>query len=311
MTANYGDQKQDLSHLETEGRNAATNKLDTLVTTELVQVLHAENHSVAAAVDATLPVVAVLVDRATQAVREGGRIFYVGAGTSGRLGVLDASECPPTFGVTPDLVQGIIAGGLDALVSSIEGAEDNFVQGKEDLAHRAPQSTDVVIGIAASGRTPYVIGALDYARSIGCTTAAIVNVRNSVLSQHAEFTLEAVTGSEPISGSTRMKAGTAQKLLLNLISTAVMVKLGKVYDNLMVDVRATNEKLRARAIRIVMEATGRSDEVCSDALLKADWHAKTAILMLMVNASKDESAALLAASEGNLRMAMQEFQSKL
>ena len=245
-----------------------------------------------------------LVDILAERLGSGGHLFYIGAGTSGRLGVLDASECPPTFGVAPDMVQGIIAGGEKALVSSIEGAEDNYTQGQKDLAARGVSARDVVVGIAASGRTPYVIGALDFARQQGAVTAAVVNVSNSALSQHADFTLAAVTGAEPISGSTRMKAGTAQKLILNLLTTATMIKLGKVYENLMVDVKPTNVKLRNRAIRIVQQATGHSDEKCEHALSQVDWHAKAAIVMLLLNVSAQEAAAVLDRAGGHVRKAL-------
>ncbi|MBY0547603.1 MAG: N-acetylmuramic acid 6-phosphate etherase [Candidatus Obscuribacterales bacterium] len=297
-------EKQRLSQLETELRNTRTSELDTLATSELLQVLHQENHAVPAAIDPILATLADLVDKIAERLQVGGRIIYVGAGTSGRLGVLDASECPPTFGVSPDMVQGIIAGGHKALVSSIEGAEDNKEQGKLDLAERNPDDKDTVIGIAASGRTPYVIGALDFARSRGCITAGIANVSNSALAQHVDFVLEAVTGSEPLTGSTRMKAGTAQKLILNLISTAVMVRIGKVYQNLMVDVKATNEKLKHRAVRIVQEATSAPGDICEAALEKSDWHAKTAIVSILLNTSAEQATELLERNKGHLRPAL-------
>lgn len=297
-------EKQRLSQLETERRNTRTSELDILATSELLQVLHQENHAVPSAIDPILPTLVELVDKIAERLQVGGRIIYVGAGTSGRLGILDASECPPTFGVSPDMVQGIIAGGHKALVSSIEGAEDNSEQGKNDLAERNPDDRDTVIGIAASGRTPYVIGALDFARSRGCITAGIANVSNSALAQHVDYVLEAVTGSEPLTGSTRMKAGTAQKLILNLISTSVMVRIGKVYQNLMVDVKATNEKLKHRAVRIVQEATSASREICEEALEKSDWHAKTAIVSILLNTSAERATELLEQSKGHLRPAL-------
>jgi N-acetylmuramic acid 6-phosphate etherase len=295
---------EDFSRLDTEQRNPRTMSIDAISTAELVSTLQAENHLVAAAVDQTLPEMARLVDVLAERLGSGGHLFYIGAGTSGRLGVLDASECPPTFGVAPDMVQGIIAGGEKALVSSIEGVEDSYAQGQQDLAARGVSARDVVVGIAASGRTPYVIGALDFARQQGAVTAAVVNVSNSALSQHADFTLAAVTGAEPITGSTRMKAGTAQKLILNLLTTATMVKLGKVYENLMVDVKPTNVKLRNRAVRIVQQATGLSDEKCQHALAQVDWHAKAAIVVLLLNVSAQEAAAVLNRAGGHVRKAL-------
>jgi N-acetylmuramic acid 6-phosphate etherase len=295
---------EDFSRLDTEQRNPRTMSLDAISTAELVSTLQAENHLVAAAVDQILPEVARLVDVLAERLGNGGHLFYIGAGTSGRLGVLDASECPPTFGVAPDMVQGIIAGGEKALVSSIEGVEDSYAQGQQDLAARGVSARDVVVGIAASGRTPYVIGALDFARQQGAVTAAVVNVSNSAISQHADFTLAAVTGAEPITGSTRMKAGTAQKLILNLLTTATMVKLGKVYENLMVDVKPTNVKLRNRAVRIVQQATGHSNEKCEHALSQVDWHAKAAIVMLLLNVSAQEAAAVLNRAGGHVRKAL-------
>jgi len=293
-----------LAQLETERRNHRTAELDALPTEELVKVLNEENHVVAESIDPLLPRLAELVDAIVKRMKSGGRIIYVGAGTSGRLGILDASECPPTFGVSPDTVQGIIAGGHTALVSSIEGAEDDAELGKRDIEERSLTEHDTVIGIAASGRTPYVIGAIDFAKSKGCLTAAIVNVSNSKLAEHAEFALEAVTGPEPLTGSTRMKAGSAQKFLLNMISTSVMVKSGKVYQNLMVDVKATNEKLRHRAIRIVQEATGATPEICETALDYSDWHAKTAIVSILLEVAPEEAAELLHSSAGHLRTAL-------
>ncbi|MBX9671307.1 MAG: N-acetylmuramic acid 6-phosphate etherase [Candidatus Obscuribacterales bacterium] len=292
---------EQLSKLGTEQRNPRTMGLDNLSTSDLVKTLHAENHLVAPAVDPTLEKVANLVDIVVDRMQKGGRLFYIGAGTSGRLGVLDASEIPPTFGVTPEMVQGLIAGGAVALVSSIEGAEDDGEQPRRDLEQRGLSSKDVVVGIAASGRTPYVIGGLEYARGVGCATAAIANVGGSALADHCDICLEAVTGAEPLTGSTRMKAGTAQKMLLNLISTAAMVRMGKVYENLMVDVKATNVKLRKRAIRIVEQATGSSSDKCESALIEVDWHAKTAIVMLLLNISKAEAEEKLHGAGGHIR----------
>ena len=296
-----GIPQENLAQLETEARNPRTTQLDTLSILGLVEILHAENYAVAEAVQAVLPQIAQVVEILAERLGHGGRLFYVGAGTSGRLGVLDASECPPTFGVEPSLVQGIIAGGATALTSSIEGAEDSPEIGRQDLEARGVATNDVVVGIAASGRTPYVIGALDAARSVGASTVAVVNVSDSALSRHADITLAAITGPEALTGSTRLKAGTAQKLILNLLTTATMVRLGKVYGNLMVDVRATNAKLSDRAIRIVMAATEAERAPATEALLQADWHAKTAIVMLLYNLTAPEASQRLQAVGGWVR----------
>jgi N-acetylmuramic acid 6-phosphate etherase len=295
-----------LARLETEARNPHTTELDRFTTTELVEALHAENYAVADAVAATLPRVAQVVDILAERLARGGRLFYVGAGTSGRLGVLDASECPPTFGVEPTLVQGIIAGGLTALTTSIEGAEDSPEVGARDLRARNVGADDVVVGIAASGRTPYVIGALDAARAVGAATAAVVNVSASELSRHADITMAAVTGPEALTGSTRLKAGTAQKLILNLLTTATMVRLGKIYSNLMVDVRATNIKLRDRATRIVMAAADVDRAQAEAALQQCDWRCKTAIVMLRLQTSAEEADRRLAAANGWVRTAIKD-----
>ncbi|MBS1995179.1 MAG: N-acetylmuramic acid 6-phosphate etherase [Cyanobacteria bacterium SZAS LIN-2] len=292
--------KENLALLETEQRNSKTSEIDRMETDELVRTLHAENHTVAAAIDAVLPVVSELVEIVSERLALGGRLFYVGAGTSGRLGVLDASECPPTFGVSPEMVQGIIAGGERALTSAVEGAEDSAELAAEDLAAKNLSDRDVVVAVAASGRTPYAIGALDYAKSVGAVTGAIVNVSNSALASHAQYVMAAITGPEPVTGSTRMKAGTAQKLLLNLISTASMIKLGKVYQNLMVDVQASNQKLRNRAVRIVQEATKKDEAACKKALEEADGHAKTAIVSLLLNVPVEEAKKLLNQKHGHI-----------
>ncbi len=300
-----GDYLLDLARLETETRNPRTAELDRLSTPDLVQALHAENYAVADAVAATLPQVTQVVDILAERLARGGRLFYVGAGTSGRLGVLDASECPPTFGVEPTLVQGLIAGGQTALTTSIEGAEDSRETGAQDLLARNASERDVVVGIAASGRTPYVIGALDAARVVGAATAAVVNVSDSELSRHADITLAAVTGPEALTGSTRLKAGTAQKLILNLLTTAAMVRLGKVYGNLMVDMRATNVKLRDRAARIVMAAAAVDREQAEAALAQCDWRCKTAIVMLRLGISAFEADRRLEATGGWVRAALE------
>jgi N-acetylmuramic acid 6-phosphate etherase len=290
-----------LDTLETESRNPRTADLDRLSTGHLVQTLHRENYRVASAVEAALPEVTQAVEIISERLRQGGRLFYVGAGTSGRLGVLDASECPPTFGVEPSLVQGMIAGGDTALRRSIEGAEDSPEIGAQDLRERGVGPNDVVVGIAASGRTPYVIGALDAAREAGAATIAVVNVTRSRMASHADITIAAVTGPEALTGSTRLKAGTAQKLVLNILTTAAMVRLGKVYGNLMVDVRATNVKLRDRAVRIVMAATDADRAAAQAAIDAAGGSCKAAIVMVQRGVSAEEAQQLLDAAGGSVR----------
>ena len=294
-----------LSRLETEASNPRTAGLDQLATAQLVETLHAENYAVAEAVATAFPVIAKVVDILAERMGRGGRLFYVGAGTSGRLGVLDASECPPTFGISPDRVQGIIAGGQKALTTSIEGAEDNPEVGAEDVRLRYVGPDDVVVGIAASGRTPYVLGALQAAKAVGASTVALVNVSSSEMANYADLTIAAVTGPESLTGSTRLKAGTAQKLVLNLLTTAVMVRLGKVYGNLMVDMKATNVKLRDRAIRIVMAAADVSHAQSETTLSAAEWNCKTAIVMLKRSLSAAQAAALLTQTDGWVRAALE------
>ncbi len=296
-------------HLQTEARNPRTAEMDLLSPAELARVLHAENYRVAEAVEEALPDIGTAIEVISERLSGGGRLIYVGAGTSGRLGVLDASECPPTFGVEPGMVQGIIAGGDTALRSSIEGAEDEPRTGAADLLRAGVTARDVVVGIAASGRTPYVIGALEAARQTGAYAIAVVNTRPAEMEAHADLTIAAVTGPEPLTGSTRLKAGTAQKLVLNLLSTGAMVRLGKTYGNLMVDVAATNAKLRDRATRIVMEAAGVSPERAAEALESANWHAKTAILMARLGVDAEEATRRLQESNGFVRRALGEEQA--
>lgn len=295
----------DLARLETETRNPRTLELDSLPTLALVETLHRENDAVMGAVARVLPDVAQVVDLLVDRLGRGGRLFYVGAGTSGRLGVLDASECPPTFGVAPEQVQGIIAGGIAALTTSIEGAEDSPEIGAQDLRARQIGPNDLVIGITASGRTPYVIGALSAARGLGAATAAIVNVTASELAKVADITMAAVTGPEALTGSTRLKAGTAQKLILNLLTTAAMVRLGKVYSNLMVDVRATNVKLQDRAIRIVMAAAEVDHASAREALKRCEGECKRAIVMLCLKVTPEEAAQKLLTARGWVRTALE------
>lgn len=289
---------ENFARLETEGRNPRTRDLDRLPTAELVQRMHQESLAAFTAVEAVLPQITQVVDLLAERLPQGGRLFYIGAGTSGRLGVLDASECPPTFGVSKELVQGLIAGGDIALRNAVEGAEDSPEIGAADLKARGITPQDLVVGIAASGRTPYVIGALDAAREVGAYAVAVANVSQSALAAHADLAIEAVTGPEVVTGSTRLKAGTAQKLILNLLTTAAMVRLGKVYSNLMVDVRASNVKLRDRAARIVMSATEVERTAAEAALESAGGEVKIAIVMILHDVSAAKAKQLLADAGG-------------
>lgn len=283
-----------LGALVSETRHPDSMALDTLSTLEMVTLFNQQDRRVPEAIAAELPAVAAAIDCVAQALSAGGRLIYLGAGTSGRLGVLDASEIPPTFGVPPGRVVGLIAGGPGALLKAVEGAEDDWELGARDLQHLNLTPADIVVGLAASGRTPYVLGALSYARALGCTTVAISCNPDSPIAQAADIAISPVVGPEVLTGSTRMKSGTAQKLVLNMISTGAMVKLGKVYQNLMVDVRATNAKLRDRAYRIVCEACGVEAEQASAALEQTDYEVKPAILMLLSGKSAAQAQAALA-----------------
>ena len=283
----------DLKKLDTERRNPRTMHIDTLSTLDMVKVVNTEDHRCAEAVEKVLPQVAQAIDIIYEKIRNGGRLFYVGAGTSGRLGVLDAAECPPTYGVDPGLVVGLIAGGPPAFLKAVEGAEDSAELGKNDLTANQFSEQDALVGIAASGRTPYVIGAMDYARSLGAPVIALTCCHDSEMSRHADITIDPVPGPEVITGSSRMKSGTCQKLVLNMLSTCVMIKMGKVYGNLMVDVQATNQKLVRRAISIVCEATGENEEKAKAALDRCGFSCKTAIVMLLLNLDASAAKAAL------------------
>lgn len=296
---------QDLSRLETEQPNPRTIDLDSLGPLDLVKRLHRENHTVAASVDYAVPAIAEAVEQILTRVKRGGRLVYIGAGTSGRLGVLDASECPPTFGVEPELVQGIIAGGNQALTTSVEGAEDIEEEGARALVEYGLKPEDSVIGIASSGRTPYVKGALRYARDKGAYAVALVNVSSSEIEKEADLVIRAVTGPEPITGSTRLKAGTAQKMILNLITNSLMVRLGKVYGNLMIDLRATNTKLKDRARRIVMKAAAVDEARAAELLAEAGGSSKVAIVMQLKQVGSDEARALLKKNDDQIRKALE------
>lgn len=295
---------QDLARLTSEGRNPATLDIDTKSALEIVTLMNQQDQTVPAAIAAVLPAIADAVELIETALRGGGRLIYTGAGTSGRLGVLDAAECPPTFSVPHGMVTGLIAGGEAAMFRAQEGAEDSEQQGEQDLRDLGLTKKDVVVGIAASGRTPYVMGGLRYASSLGAGTVALACNAGSAIGREAAIAIEPQVGPEVITGSTRLKAGTAQKLVLNMLSTAAMVRLGKVYQNLMVDVHASNKKLEARAIRIVMQATGENEQAAAQALADAGNEVKPAILMLLTGLSADEARQRLQQHNGVLRRAL-------
>ncbi|EJB8349390.1 N-acetylmuramic acid 6-phosphate etherase [Vibrio cholerae] len=297
-----------LSHLVSEGRNPDTMDIDLLSSQEIVERLNQQDKQVPLAVEAVLPQIAQAVDKITAAFKQGGRLIYLGAGTSGRLGVLDASECPPTFGVSDQMVIGLIAGGKEAMFTAQEGAEDNATLGAHDLQQIDFSSKDVLVGIAASGRTPYVIGALEYANDLGATTIALSCNPDSPIAEIAQIAISPVVGPEALTGSTRLKSGTAQKLVLNMLTTASMIHLGKSYQNLMVDVRATNRKLIARAVRIVMQATDCQREEAEALLKESHNNAKLAILMHLTGMNYEQATAKLSQSDGFLRRAMEEHE---
>jgi N-acetylmuramic acid 6-phosphate etherase len=296
----------DLGTLVSETRNPETMNLDEMSTLELVTCFNQQDRKVPEAIQKVLPEIAKAVDSAAASFKAGGRLIYLGAGTSGRLGVLDASECPPTFGVPHGMVVGLIAGGPGAMLKAVEGAEDSETLGVEDLKKLNLTDKDTVVGLAASGRTPYVIGALRYATDLGCATVAISCNPDSPIAREANIEISPVVGPEALTGSTRLKSGTAQKLVLNMISTGAMVKTGKVYQNLMVDVKATNVKLVDRACRIVVEATGASRADAEQALSQTDFDVKPAILMLLAGIDASEAKARLSHHNGFLRAALAE-----
>ena len=293
-----------LDNLLTEARNPQTMELDSMTPLEIVTAMNREDARVPESIRPQLPNIAQCVAWATEAIRSGGRLIYMGAGTSGRLGVLDAVECPPTFGVSPDVVVGLIAGGEGAFVKAVEGAEDSRELGKADLEAIGLTPKDLVVGIAASGRTPYVLGGLAYANSLGCKTAAISCNPGSALGKEARLAIEVAPGPECLTGSTRLKAGTAQKLILNMISTATMVGCGKAYSNLMVDVMQTNEKLVVRAQNIVMEATGVSRDSAKEAIALAGGSCKRAVTMILADCTVEEAKERLERCGGSVRQAI-------
>ena len=293
----------DLSKLLTERRNANSANIDILTTEQMLTVINQEDQQVAHAITPYLPQIAQ-VDKVAAALQAGGRLIYIGAGTSGRLGILDASECPPTFGTRPEQVVGIIAGGHKAILSAVENVEDNKAQGVMDLQNLNFSSRDVLVGLAASGRTPYVIGAMEYAHSQNAFVAIVSCNPHGEMAQLADVAITPVVGPEVVTGSTRLKAGTAQKLVLNMISTGAMIRIGKVYSNLMVDVEATNAKLIERQVSIVMEATECDRATAQSALEACDRHCKTAIVMVLADLSAADAQALLAKNNGYIRKAL-------
>lgn len=294
----------ELEQLVSEGRNPNTMHIDLLPTFDILREINYEDQTVPTAVEKVIPAIAAAVNQIVTAFQKGGRLIYMGAGTSGRLGVLDASECPPTFSVPPDMVIGLIAGGPEALRNSIEGAEDDPEQGRQALQDIKLTANDVVVGIAVSGRTPYVIGGLNYAKSIGAVTVALSCNPNSVIAGIADLAISPVVGPEILTGSTRLKSGTAQKLILNMLTTASMIRIGKSYQNLMVDVHASNKKLVARATRIVMQATGCTQADARRVLDQTGNDVKLAILMEITGMGIEEARAALQNAGGFLRKAI-------
>ena len=294
-----------LDRLTTESRNKNTLNIDKVSTLEMVKIINNEDKKVAIAVENELPQISEAIDGIVERINRGGRLIYIGAGTSGRLGILDASECPPTYGVSEELVQGIIAGGTEAIFRAKEGAEDSKELAIEDLKEKNLTENDTVVGLAASGRTPYVIGGLEYANKIGALTVSVTCNGDSEVSKVAKISIAPVVGAEVVTGSTRLKSGTAQKLVLNMLSTGTMIKLGKVYGNLMVDVRATNEKLVERAKRIVCEATGVEKSQAEEVLSETNFDVKLAIFMILSGLNITEAKEKLSASKGYIARAME------
>lgn len=288
----------------TESKNIISSKIDECSTLEIIQIINQEDQKVAKAIQSILPQIAQVVDEVFQKIKNNGKLFYIGAGTSGRLGILDAAECPPTFGTSPDMVQGIIAGGREALVKAIEGAEDDVEAGINVIIEKGIDANDAVIGLSASGSTPFVVAALLQARVQGAFTAAITANKESELAKVCHRDISIVVGPEVIAGSTRMKSGTAQKLILNMISTAVMIKMGKTYGNLMVDLLATNKKLKQRALSLVETVAGVERDHAEAVLEQCDWHVKTAILMILAGVDVHNAQEIIDAHDGFLKAAI-------
>lgn len=300
--------KINLEKLTTESRNPNTLDIDKVSTLEMVKKINDEDKKVSEAVEKELPKIAEAIDGIVRGIRNGGRLIYIGAGTSGRLGILDASECPPTYGVSEELVQGVIAGGVEAIFRAKEGAEDSKELAVEDLKLKKLSENDTVVGLAASGRTPYVISGLEYANEIGALTISITCNANSEVSKAAKISIAPVVGPEVVTGSTRLKAGTAQKLVLNMLSTGAMIKLGKVYGNLMVDVRPSNEKLIERVKKIVCEATGVEKEEAEKVLNETDFDAKLSIFMILSKLNKKEAKEVLDLNIGYIAEALKSIE---
>ncbi|MCC0684237.1 N-acetylmuramic acid 6-phosphate etherase [Clostridioides sp. ZZV15-6383] len=297
-----------LENLVTEGRNKNTLQIDKEDTLGIIELINNEDKTVAYAVEEQKESIAKAVNIIVDRMKQGGRLFYIGAGTSGRIGILDATECPPTYGVDFELVQAIIAGGNQAIFKAVEGAEDDKKLGKQDIIDRGVTSKDVICGIAASGRTPYVIGAMEYAKELGCAVLSITMNPNSEMSKKADLPISIIVGAEVIMGSTRMKSGTAQKMVCNMLTTASMVKMGKVYSNLMVDVKTSNEKLVERAKRIIMIATSVEYDVAEKFLEEADNSVKLAIFMIKSGIDKDSAKNILDRQEGYISEALKSIE---
>ena len=302
--------KVNIATLTTEQINDRTTNIDQLQTVEIIELMNKEDETVTAAIKDVLPQIADAIDAIYQSLKNGGRLIYMGAGTSGRLGVIDAAECPPTFCTPPEMIQGIIAGGETAMFVAVEGAEDGRELGGNDLKERNLRDSDIVVGIAASGRTPYVIGALEYAKQIGATTIALSCNQNAEISKYADHKIEVIVGPEILTGSTRLKAATAQKMVLNMMTTTSMIKLGKVYGNLMVDLHASNMKLVERARNMVMKITGASYGEAEQTLNATDQKVKPAILMIMGGVPLETANQLLEESNGFVRDAIEKAQNQ-
>ncbi|WP_211750318.1 N-acetylmuramic acid 6-phosphate etherase [Paenibacillus sp. Marseille-Q4541] len=296
--------KQGLHRLITEQPNPRTEHIDQMSSLEIMKLINEEDQGIAGVIETLLPEIAKVADQIVESFASGGRLFYIGAGTSGRIGILDASECPPTYGTDPSLVQGLIAGGFEAVRTPVEGAEDSEELGRSEISSHQIGPLDVLIGIAASGRTPYVLGAMKAARASGAYVVGLCNNPDSAMIPHADTMIEAVIGPEVIMGSTRMKSGSSQKLILNMLTTAAMVRSGKVYRNLMVDLNPSNEKLVIRAKRIIHLATGAAEEEIDTAYNESGGHVKTAIVMLMTSTNAEEARELLSRSGGFVRQAI-------
>ena len=304
-------EKVNLSGLSTEQRNPATMNIDDHSAAEIVKIINDGDRTVAEAVSAALPFIAQAAEAAADSISKGGRLIYMGAGTSGRLGVLDAVECRPTYGIPDGVVVGIIAGGMNAMFRAVEGAEDSLTLGEEDLREIQVTEKDTVVGIASSGRTPYVIGALKFAKSLGCTTVSVACSPNAAISALADIAIEAVTGPEAVTGSTRMKAGSAQKMILNMISTTAFILMGKVYGNLMIDVQPTNEKLVARAVRIIRDAVGCTEDRAAELLDASGKRVKHAVVMGMLDITAEAADVLLSTNCGNIRRVLKNHEERI